>query len=231
MSNEALQAIVDDLARVSQERQRRTSDPALQRAVDAVKLYQQRRFRQSYADLAASPRYARAIRFFLEDLYGPKDFSRRDAEFGRVVPGIVRLFPGELSQAIRDMARLHALSETLDTQMAQHLGACNRLDGADYLRAWQLTGQASARDTQIELVLALGAELDRLTRRPLLRGALRAMRLPARRAGFAELQGFLEEGFGAFHAMRGADEFLATVAQRERAFAKLMFSDRGSNAQ
>ena len=71
MSNEALQAIVDDLARVSEERQRRTSDPALQRAVDAVKLYQQRRFRQSYADLAASPRYARAVQFFLEDLYGP----------------------------------------------------------------------------------------------------------------------------------------------------------------
>lgn len=226
MSDEALRAIVDNLTRVSEQRALRAQDPALQRAVDAVKVYQQQRFMQSYADLASSPRYARAIRFFLEDLYGPTDFTRRDAEFARVVPGIVRLFPGELSRTIQDMAQLHALSEALDTQMARQIGATDRLEAAQYVLAWQATGQPAARNTQIELVLALGAELDRLTRKPLLRGALRAMRMPARKAGFAELQNFLEEGFGAFHAMRGAREFLDIVAQRERAFAKLMFTGR-----
>ena len=66
MSDEALRAIVDNLTRVSEQRALRAQDLALQRAVDAVKVYQQQRFMQSYADLASSPRYARAIRFFLE---------------------------------------------------------------------------------------------------------------------------------------------------------------------
>ena len=41
------------------------------------------------------------------------------------------------------------------------------------------------------------------------------MRKPAQRAGLGSLQDFVERGFAAFRAMGGADEFLATVQQRE----------------
>ncbi len=40
----------------------------------------------TYADLAAQPRYADAIAFFLSDLYGGADFAQRDADLARVVP-------------------------------------------------------------------------------------------------------------------------------------------------
>ena len=50
------------------------------------------------------------------------------------------------------------------------------------------------------------------------------MRGPAQAAGLAELQKFLESGFDAFGAMRGADAFLGTVAQRERALAAALFA-------
>jgi hypothetical protein len=41
------------------------------------------------------------------------------------------------------------------------------------------------------------------------------MRGPARMAGFAVLQDFLERGFAAFHAMGGAQVFLQTIEARE----------------
>ena len=49
------------------------------------------------------------------------------------------------------------------------------------------------------------------------------MRGPAKAAGLAELQRFLEAGFDTFRAMRGAREFLATIGERERTLAKALF--------
>ena len=66
----------------------------------ALKAYQQQRFSRTYADLLASSRYAAASRFFLDELYGPQDFSDRDAQFARVVPALVRLFPQELVETV-----------------------------------------------------------------------------------------------------------------------------------
>ena len=84
-----------------------------------VKRYQHRRFQHTYADLLASPRYARSARFFLDDLYGPEDFTRRDEQFARVVPGLMRLFPRELVGTVMSLGELHALSEQFDTAMAR----------------------------------------------------------------------------------------------------------------
>ena len=47
----------------------------LQSAVEAVKRLQARRFRATYADFLSDPKYSRATRFFLEELYGVHDFA------------------------------------------------------------------------------------------------------------------------------------------------------------
>jgi len=47
------------------------------------------------------------------------------------------------------------------------------------------------------------------------RTALAMMKQPARLAGMRALQDFLERGFAAFRAMRGAEAFLRTVDERE----------------
>jgi hypothetical protein len=49
------------------------------------------------------------------------------------------------------------------------------------------------------------------------------MRGPARAAGLADLQTFLERGFDTFRAMKGAEQFLAWVAQRERTLVATLF--------
>lgn len=228
MSEEA-QRILAQLDAVSRERERRAADPALGAAVVALKAYQQRRFARTYADLLASPRYAAAARFFLDELYGPKDFSQRDAQFARVVPGLVRLFPDEIVATVEVLARLHAVSEALDTTMATHLVG-QTVDSCSYVRAWQLTGQPAQRDLQIECTLRVGRDLDRLTRKPLVRTSLHLMRGPARAAGLPALQQFLECGFDTFKAMGGASEFLGTVEARERSLAKALFEASAADA-
>ncbi|HNW64044.1 MAG TPA: hypothetical protein PKJ32_13640, partial [Piscinibacter sp.] len=95
MSAEA-RSILLQLDVVDRERCARNADPALAESVVGLKSYQQRRFAGTYADLLSNLRYAPAARFFLDELYGPRDFSSRDAQFARVVPAMVRLFPAEI---------------------------------------------------------------------------------------------------------------------------------------
>ena len=217
------EAILANLRTVANERALRATKPGLEKKVAALKEFQQRRFSHTYADLLASPRYGAAAHFFLDELYGPEDFTRRDNQFARVVPALVRLFPSEVVQTVATLARLHALSETLDTTMADHLDDTG-VEPAQYIRAWQTTGRSNDRDAQIALTLDVATRLDHFTRKPLLRNSLRLMRGPARAAGLAELQGFLESGFDTFRAMRGSQEFIHIVESRERALALVLFT-------
>ncbi len=222
--------ILANLEAVADERALRASEPGLTAKVSALKEFQQRRFSHTYADLLVTARYGAAARFFLDELYGPSDFSRRDTQFARVVPALVRLFPSDVVQTVATLARLHALSEALDTAMAVHLDE-GQVRAHDYLRAWQATGRAEDRESQILLTLEVALRLDQFTRAPLLRNSLRLMRRPAQIAGLAQLQGFLESGFDTFRTMRGAQEFIRLVAARERALASSLFLADASDTE
>lgn len=217
------EAIVELLHQVEAERALRAADPDLAARVQAVKHYQHERFRHTYADLLATPRYAGATRFFLEELYGPADFTQRDAQFKRVVKALVRLFPHEVVLTVHTLGELHALSEVLDTAMGR-LVPPGAVDLKAYVAAWQAVGRPADRRAQITLTRRVADALDVYTRNPLLRRSLRLMRGPARLAGMAELQGFLESGFDTFGAMHGAQEFLDAVVEREEAVADWLFA-------
>lgn len=208
---------------VAAERALRLSEPGLDQRVQVLKRYQQHRFANTYADLLTTPRYQQATRFFLQELYGPGDYTRRDAQFARVVPALVRIFPAEVVATVGRLARLHAISERLDTRMAQSLGVM-ALDRVSYIAAWQACGEPDQRQLQIDLTIAVGDSLEQLTRKPLLRQALRMMRGPATAAGMSELQTFLESGFDTFRAMGGATDFLQTVRAREQTLAAALFA-------
>ncbi len=234
MSNADGARIQAALASVREHRLRRGALPVLAAAVAAVKAYQHARFMDTYADLLASPRYGQAARFFLEDLYGPRDFTARDEQFGRIVPALVRLFPSEIVATVAQLGELHALSERLDTAMGEAVlrrdaaappaVAALALDAAAYAEAWRAVGETASRERQIALMVAVGEALEGYTRSAFLRHTLRLMRTPAQAAGLAELQAFLERGFDTFRAMKGAEGFLSVVAERERAMAAQLFS-------
>ncbi len=214
--------ILTHLNAVQAERESRRLSPELHARVQAVKDYQQRRFAATYDDLLANPRYRPAARFFLDELYGPADFSQRDAQFARVVPALVRLFPEDIVATVTTLTTLHALSESLDSHMAEKIASPD-VNAARYTAAWQATGRAAERQQQIDLMLSVGSSLDQLTRKPLVRASLLMMRGPARAAGLGELQTLLETGFEAFRSMKGATEFLSIVRQRETALCAALF--------
>ncbi len=215
--------ITGHLQKVDAERRRRRASPDLGTAVQRIKDFQHRRFKHTYADLLAQPRYARAARFFLDELYGPHDFTQRDAQFARIVPALVRLFPHEIVGTVADLAALHALSEELDSVMAERHGPAP-LTGAGYAVAWRMVGRAADRERQIVLMQTIGGALERYTANPLLRHSLRMMRKPAQLAGLGALQQFLETGFDTFRELRGAAAFLQTISDRERALVAALFA-------
>jgi len=215
-------SILRSLDAVERERAARAADASLGRRVVALKAWQQARFRITHAELLESTRYREAARFFLEELYGPADFSRRDAQFARIVPALVRLFPQGIVDTVAGLADLHALAERLDSAMARALPG-DRVDAPGYLAAWRQVGEPEARERQIVLVIAAGRQLDRHTRVPLLSASLRMMRGPARAAGMGELQSFLERGLDTFRAIGGAAEFLGHIETRERALIARLF--------
>jgi hypothetical protein len=221
--NPQAQSILDELQSVARERAVREGNAELGARVLAVKAYQHARFVRTYTDLLADTRYAQATRFFLEELYGPHDFTRRDNQFARVVPALVRLFPKEIVRTVAALAQLHGLSEQLDTQTAAALPDIPVDDGR-YAAAWRAVGQPAQRKRQVELTNQVGLALDAYTRNPLLRHSLRLMRGPAKAAGLSELQTFLETGFDTFREMRGARPFLDIIVARETAFAQAQFA-------
>lgn len=214
--------IIDLLGQVRVERLARERDPCVGDRVAALKRYQSRRLERTYSDLLAAPRYRDAALFFLEELYGPRDFTARDAQFERIVPALCRIFSRDVTATVRDLCELHALSERLDGEMAA-LIVSDVIDAARYVAAWSRVATCAQRFRQVELMRRVGDALDRYTRSPLLARTLHLMRRPARAAGLGALQEFLERGFDTFRAMGGAATFLDIVVERETALIRVLF--------
>ncbi len=217
--HEAMQA-------VAQLRRHRVAHPLLEQASVEVKRFQAQRFRATYADLLHTPRYQLATRFFLQELYGDGDYAQRDQQFARIASTIARLFPQAVVETAASLAEVHALTEQLDDLMAAQWLLTPALSlHARYITCWRNVAERPARNRQLQVVLQLGRELDRLTRMRGLRSLLKMMRAPASAAGLSSLQGFLEAGFDAFADMKGAQEFLALIESRESAWIATLFDD------
>ena len=188
-----------------------------------LKAWQARRLASTYADLASQPRYRAATQFFLEDLYGPKDFRARDEELLKIVPVMQKILPGKAVETAALAVELEALSEALDHALARALAAAP-LDEAHYAEAYRKSSTREERTRQIDLVEAVGRRLDALVQKPLIGGTLKLMRKPAHLAGLGDLQDFLEEGYRAFRTMKGCDEFLDALHTREMAILNRLFS-------
>lgn len=196
-----------------------------------LRAWQAGRFPRSYPDLLASARYRPAAEFFLSDLYGPTDFSKRDEELERIVPVLTKILPDAAVHTLAVAVELDALSESLDAAMvgALHLalkGAAGEISERSYAAAYRACANREAREKQIVLIVQIGQALDRLTRKALAVSALHLLKKPAQISGLAELHDFLDRGFGAFRHMKGADEFLDIIHGRETRIMDNLFAGR-----
>jgi hypothetical protein len=210
----AKEALIQQLERARALHLGRAASFQLAISLDALARWQSERLVQTYADLGRDPRYVKAIDFFRSDLYGPGDFSGRDADLARVVPVMARLLPEAVVSTIARSMELSVLSHELDRALHEKLGG-RALNVVSYCDAYRACENRPARERQIALMGDVGRALDGYVGRPFIRSALAAMRRPAHVAGLGHLQDFLERGFTAFADMRGAAQFLAVVNARE----------------
>jgi hypothetical protein len=211
------------LERVIALRENFDAHPELAAPWKAVKHWQSARLRRTYPDLFSQPRYRVAGEFFLNEIYGAKDFSQRDREALRVVPKLSRMLPDRAVETLLLAVELDEVSEQLDARVAGCV--VSPVTDASYAAAYRTAGTLAERRAQIDHVERIGRALEKLARLPLLSGMLHLMRAPAEAAGLAHLHFFLQRGFDAFKAMGPAGEFLDTIAARETQLMDRLFAD------
>lgn len=170
---------------------------------------------ETYKDLYADPHYRRACYFFLERLYGGREFEQRDRQLERVAPVMNRLLSDDMLRVVADAMALQADSLELDIDLAARLAGVDEITQPAYAAAYRAQARWDDRIAQIRAIGRLGRTLDRVVHRSAILRLVRVIRLPARAAGFGALQDFLEEGLRAFRAMRGAEPFIEAIEQRE----------------
>ena len=195
--------------------------PKLQQRLTDLQQWQSERLMRSHDDLHRDPRYRLAVEFFFNALYGGGDPRARDRDLLKVQRVMERLLPAEALKALCLAVELEILSQELDAEVAQALPD-SPITVPSYAEAYRATGRREGRERQIDMMGEIGRYLDKVVRKPIIRGLVRLARGPAHAAGFGLLQDFLENGLNAFEAMHGADEFLALVREREvRAMERL----------
>ncbi len=235
------QTIREAVSKVFALRSESVANPQLGSAIAEVKLFQAQRFSKTYADILGGGTYQGAAQFFLEELYGDKDYSHRDTQFSRIAGALQKLLPQHALATAVLLAKLHAMTEELDHAMGfawlelKNASPTNGLQPGfakmettlRYLNAWRSVGRRDERRLQLTSVLDIGRNLSRLTQTPGLRLMLKMMRRPADAAGLGDLQHFLESGFDTFAQMtktkNAAPGFLALIEQRETTLVDNLF--------
>jgi hypothetical protein len=212
-----LDAVAALLSRKQAVERRLRADPDLVTRVGALKAWQAARLAQTYSDFARQPRYESAVRFFLEDLYGPQDHSQRERDFERAWRYFKRTLPAAALAVLERAMRLDVLSAELDELVASNLSTVP-LSMAAYAAAYRRADRETDRRSQIDLLVGIAEDLDRVVGSVWIAAALKAAHVPAHAAGFGALQGFLERGFAAFRRMQGARDLRTAIREREARF-------------
>lgn len=185
------------------------------------------RLRRTYDDFGRNKRYASALDFFADDLYGPHEYTQRDADLRKVLRSWERLLPRLALRAVVAALELESLSLNLDVALTAALGA-EKLHDASYAHAYRMVGRRDDRLRQIELIIDAGHALNRLIHLPAIGAALRMARTPAKLARVTALHGFLERGYSAFAHMRDATPLLEAIETRELRIMQALFENEAT---
>ena len=189
-----------------------------------LKDWQRARLARTYRDLADSPRYAAAVAFFLDELYGGADVAPRDRDLRRAARALERLLPSKALAILKRAIALELTTQRLDAALAARLPDGAPVTADAYAAAYRVSAPRTERASQLEAILEIGAVLDRVVRHASIGVLVRLARAPAHAAGLGALHDFLERGFDAFRAAGGAGEFLAIVRERESDLIERLYS-------
>lgn len=200
-----------------EELHQRREDTSYAERLQHIAVYQRQRAQQTYEDLLQQPRYRPAMQFLLDDVFGTPDHFERDCQMKRAYRNMIKLLPKDVVDTLTEAITLHALSMQLDHEMALHCmnAECALNSIEDYARLVAVANKEAQRRRQVELILNVGRDLDKLVKNRFVLTALKLARRPAEMAGILALHNYLEEGIAAFKAMKGAKVFMQAIQARE----------------
>lgn len=201
-------------------------------AVMHLQEWQCKRLLTTHDDLRSEPEFADAMQFFVDELYGPKDFSQRDKDLTRVIPKLAAVLPEKALKALNDALRLNTLSFDLDLDMVNALCELNDIEdfsrfeihSDSYAQAYRKVGRQHDRAAQIDIVEQLGLQLADVVHVKGIGLLIKMAKKPAEIAGVKTLHEFLADGFKSFKKLGNVRDFLDPIVTRERQMMVDLFS-------
>ncbi|MDO6712358.1 hypothetical protein Q4567_16605 [Aliiglaciecola sp. 2_MG-2023] len=190
--------------------------------------WQTKRLLATHHDLWESKRFRPAMSFFIDELYGPQDFSQRDQELARVVPKMAKIIPKQALESLEAALRLNSLSLELDIALTEQLST-TPVSRESYAQAYLKCDNEAMREEQIVLLERLGVDLADVVKIKGISTLLMLSRKPAKMAGVENLHTFLESGFKSFKKLGNVDEFIQPIITRERALKNALFAQQRPN--
>jgi hypothetical protein len=224
MSN-MLEKIIQDLQETEQ-MYLLISQQNLTENVRELQTWQTKRLLVTHDDLWNSKRFKPAMQFFIDEIYGPKDFSQRDIELARVLPNMAKVLPDKGLKSLQAALRLNRLSLELDIALVQELDN-KEINRSNYFTCYRQSSNQSKREEQIKLLEDLGLDLAQVVKITGISAILMLSRKPAKVAGVESLHGFLEKGFNSFKKLGEVHDFIDPIINRERELMNSLFAAKG----
>ncbi|MDC0603505.1 hypothetical protein OAP14_10890 [Aliiglaciecola sp.] len=212
----------------SEKLQHKTHTLGLTERLRELQSWQTKRLLVTYDDMWQSRRFRPAMQFFIEELYGPKDFSQRDQDIARVVPKMAKLLPEQALQSLEAALRLNSLSHEMDLSLTENIHQ-GPICAETYAQAYRLCNNRPQREEQIQLLAGLGSDLADVVKIKGISALLMISRKPAKLAGVESLHSFLEDGYKAFKKLGEVDAFISPIIIRETALMVALFDESQPN--
>jgi hypothetical protein len=177
----------------------------------------------TYKNLLSNKKYNPAMMFFIDELYGPKDFSQRDDDIARIVPKMSKILPEKALQSLEKALHLNSLSLQLDYTLLKQLNGSRTIDSQSYADAYRKSDNLAERSLQIDFIESLGSDLADVTNIIGIGILLKMSRKPAQLAGFLALHEFLEKGFNAFKKIGKIGDFINPIVETEKDIMQKLF--------
>jgi hypothetical protein len=186
----------------------------LMTTIRAVQAWQCKRLLATHQQMYQQKRFKPAVEFFINELYGPNDFSQRDQDIARIVPKMSKFLPEKALQSLASALHLNTLSFELDFDLAKKL-VDTEINRDTYAKAYISCNNLTTRQQQIDYIRTLGNDLADVVKLKGISSLLFISRKPAKMAGVLALHEFLEKGFKSFKNLGNVEDFITPVMDKE----------------
>jgi hypothetical protein len=200
----------------------------LMTTIRAVQTWQCKRLLASHQHMYQQKRFKPAVEFFIDELYGPSDFSQRDQDIARIVPKMSKFLPEKALQSLASALHLNTLSFELDFDLARKL-VDTEINRETYAKAYVSCDNLTTRQQQIDYIRTLGNDLADVVRMKGISSLLFISRKPAKMAGVLALHEFLEKGFKSFKNLGNVEDFIIPVVNKEREIMQQLANPNAPN--